>query len=118
MIFGAFHGNIWRFVPTALLGIMLGYIVYETDNMIYGALFHAINNAMPLLSIFAMKSMYSNEMFQSQMSTMTDSGIPLISIGMYVMYGAAIPLLLTIGNYLIHKGTKLQKQPCLRKKNG
>ena len=78
LIFGAFHGNIWRFVPTALLGIMLGYIVYETDNMIYGALFHAINNAMPLLSIFAMKSMYSNEMFQSQMSTMTDNGIPLI----------------------------------------
>ena len=112
LIFGAFHGNIWRFVPTALLGIMLGYIVYETDNMIYGALFHAINNAMPLLSIFAMKSMYSNEMFQSQMSTMTDNGIPLISIGMYVMYGAAIPLLLTIGNYLIHKGTKhAKKQP-------
>lgn len=115
LIFGAFHGNIWRFVPTALLGIMLGYIVYETDNMIYGALFHAINNAMPLLNIFAMKSMYSNEMFQSQMSTMTDNGIPLISIGMYVMYGAAIPLLLTIGNYLIHKGTKHAKNSLLAK---
>lgn len=115
LIFGAFHGNIWRFVPTALLGIMLGYIVYETDNMIYGALFHAINNAMPLLSIFAMKSMYSNEMFQSQMSTMTDNGIPLISIGMYVMYGAAIPLLLTIVNYLIHKGTKHAKNSLFAK---
>lgn len=115
LIFGAFHGNIWRFVPTALLGIMLGYIVYETDNMIYGALFHAINNAMPLLSIFAMKSMYSNEMFQSQMSTMTDNGIPLISIGMYVMYGAAIPLLLTIGNYLIHKVTKQAKNSLFAK---
>lgn len=115
LIFGAFHGNIWRFVPTALLGIMLGYIVYETGNMIYGALFHAINNAMPLLSIFAMKSMYSNEMFQSQMSTMTDNGIPLISIGMYVMYGAAIPLLLTIGNYLIHKGTKHAKNSLFAK---
>ncbi len=115
LIFGAFHGNIWRFVPAALLGIMLGYIVYETDNMIYGALFHAINNAMPLLSIFAMKSMYSNEMFQSQMSTMTDNGIPLISIGMYVMYGAAIPFLLTIGNYLIHKGTKHAKNSLFAK---
>lgn len=115
LIFGAFHGNIWRFVPTALLGMMLGYIVYETDNMIYGALFHAINNAMPLLNIFAMKSMYSNEMFQSQMSTMTDNGIPLISIGMYVMYGAAIPLLLTIGNYLIHKGTKHAKNSLFAK---
>ncbi len=109
LIFGAFHGNIWRFIPTALLGMMLGYIVYETDNMIYGALFHAINNAVPLFSIFAMKSVYSNDMLQSQMATMADSGIPLISIGSYVMYGSAIPLLLTIGSYLIHKGTKQEQ---------
>lgn len=109
LIFGAFHGSIWRFVPTALLGIMLGYIVYETDNMIYGALFHAINNAVPLFSIFSMKSIYSNEMFQNQMNSMADIGIPLIAIGMYVMYGAAIPLLFAIGNYLIHKGTKGEK---------
>lgn len=109
LIFGAFHGSIWRFVPTALLGIMLGYIVYETDNMIYGALFHAINNAVPLFSIFSMKSIYSNEMFQNQMSSMADAGIPLIAIGTYVMYGAAVPLLFAIGNYLIHKGTKGEK---------
>lgn len=109
LIFGAFHGSIWRFVPTALLGIMLGYIVYETDNMIYGALFHAINNAVPLFSIFSMKSIYSNEMFQNQMSSMADVGIPLIAIGTYVMYGAAVPLLFAIGNYLIHKGTKGEK---------
>lgn len=109
LIFGAFHGSIWRFVPTALLGIMLGYIVYETDNMIYGALFHALNNAVPLFSIFSMKLIYSNEMFQNQMSSMADIGIPLIAIGMYVMYGAAIPLLFAIGNYLIHKGTKGEK---------
>lgn len=109
LIFGAFHGSIWRFVPTALLGIMLGYIVYETDNMIYGVLFHAINNAVPLFSIFSMKSIYSNEMFQNQMNSMADIGIPLIAIGMYVMYGAAIPLLFAIGNYLIHKGTKGEK---------
>ena len=109
LIFGAFHGSIWRFVPTALLGIMLGYIVYETDNMIYGALFHAINNAVPLFSIFSMKSIYSNEMFQNQMSSIADVGIPLIAIGTYVMYGAAVPLLFAIGNYLIHKGTKGEK---------
>lgn len=110
LIFGAFHGSIWRFVPTALLGIMLGYIVYETDNMIYGTLFHAINNAVPLFSIFSMKHLYTNEMFQNQMQSMTAEGIPLIAIGTYVMYGTAVPLLFAIGNYLIHKGTKNEKQ--------
>lgn len=104
LIFGAFHGNIWRFVPTALLGIMLGYIVYETNNMIYAALFHAVNNAVPLISLFAMKALYSNEMLRNQMMTAEQVKIPLMSIGMYVMYGAAIPFLLYIGNHLIHKG--------------
>ena len=34
---------------------------------------------------------------------------------MYVMYGAAIPLFLPIGNYLIHKGTKHAKNSLFEK---
>lgn len=103
VIFGAFHGSIWRFVPTAVLGIMLGYIVVETGNIWYSCLFHAINNLAPLVSLFALKGMQSSELYEQQMAMMTD-GIPLLSIGVYIMYGAAVPFLIYIGNYLIHKG--------------
>lgn len=104
VIFGAFHGSIWRFVPTAVLGIMLGYIVFETNNMLYAALFHAINNLTPLLSLFAMKKLYSEEMFAEQMTSAVSEGIPLMAVGVYLMYGAAIPFLFYVGDYLIHRG--------------
>lgn len=106
VIFGAFHGSIWRFVPTAILGIMIGYIVFETGNMLYGCLFHAVNNAVPLVLLFVMQKLYSVTMVEEQMEVMETTGIPLASIGMYCIYGAAIPFLLYIGNYLIHKGQR------------
>lgn len=104
VIFGAFHGSIWRFVPTALLGIMLGYIVFETNNMLYAALFHAINNLTPLISLFAMKNLYAGEMYTEQAAAMMSEGFPLVTVGVYLMYGAAIPFLVYVGNYLIHRG--------------
>lgn len=44
IIFGLFHGSIWRFLPTAILGGILTYIMLETENMFYPALFHFTNN--------------------------------------------------------------------------
>ena len=38
------------FLPTALLGGVLTYLMVKTENMIYPALFHFINNFMPGLS--------------------------------------------------------------------
>ena len=38
-----------RFLPTALLGAALTYLMVETENMIYPALFHFINNFFPTL---------------------------------------------------------------------
>ena len=49
MLFGLFHGSLWRFLPTALLGAALTYLMVETENMIYPALFHFINNFFPTL---------------------------------------------------------------------
>lgn len=53
IIFGLFHGSIWRFLPTAILGGVLTYIMLETENIFYPALFHFTNNFLPsfLLSL-------------------------------------------------------------------
>ena len=47
IIFGVFHGSIWRFLPTAILGGILTYIMLETENIFYPALFHFTNNFLP-----------------------------------------------------------------------
>ena len=52
IIFGLFHGSIWRFLPTAILGGILTYIMLETENMFYPALFHFTNNFLPSFLFF------------------------------------------------------------------
>ena len=49
VVFGAFHGSVWRMIPTAILGVALGYLLVETDNLFYSMLFHFVNNAVPVL---------------------------------------------------------------------
>lgn len=105
VVFGIFHGSIWRFVPTCLLGIAMGYLIFETNNMFYNMLFHAVNNAVPVILLFVMEKIY-------QMMGMGDvftqaaemEGIPLISLGIYLIYGAVGIFLVYIGRYLLHMG--------------
>ena len=97
-VFGAFHGSFWRFVPTAMLGIAMGYLLAETDNMFYNMLFHLINNALPMLLLqLTFSQMESAE-------SMIQTGVPLVTVAVYFLYASAGPFLLYAGNYLIHKG--------------
>jgi sodium transport system permease protein len=47
MIFGAFHlfsGGVFRFLPTAWLGVLLAWVVFRTGSIWIGSLMHFINN--------------------------------------------------------------------------
>ena len=101
-VFGAFHGSFWRFVPTAMLGIAMGYLLAETDNMFYNMFFHLINNALPTLLLQLTSSVASEQMESAE--AMASTGILLVTVAVYFIYASAGPFLLYAGNYLIHKG--------------
>jgi membrane protease YdiL (CAAX protease family) len=44
LLFGVFHLSLYRFIPTALLGIALTYIMVKTKNILMPVLYHLINN--------------------------------------------------------------------------
>ncbi|MFN4152026.1 MAG: type II CAAX prenyl endopeptidase Rce1 family protein, partial [Candidatus Sericytochromatia bacterium] len=44
ILFGLFHMNLYRFIPTSLLGMLITYIVISTGSIFNGILFHLINN--------------------------------------------------------------------------
>ena len=50
-IFGAYHTSLIRFLPTALLGIAFGYMLYYTGSLIPSMICHSFNNG---LYVFAM----------------------------------------------------------------
>lgn len=44
LAFGAFHFNMWQFVPATIGGIVLGVLYWKTGNIVLPAIIHIINN--------------------------------------------------------------------------
>ncbi len=49
LLFGAFHLDIYRLVPTAVLGVAITYLCVKTDNFSLAVLYHLVNNLMAVL---------------------------------------------------------------------
>ena len=115
-VFGLFHGSIIRFFPTFLLGIVLGYLVYETNNMFYNVMFHAINNIIPVLVLYGMQflmqlmaralGMNGSGLWNFVMDTATSqvSQLSPAFMGIYMIDGGVGLAILYLGNHVLHLG--------------
>lgn len=45
LLFGLFHANLWRLLPTGALGVVLSLIALEADSIVPAMVAHLINNA-------------------------------------------------------------------------
>lgn len=102
IFFGLFHANPFRFLPTAVLGAAITYTVVKTGNMVYGAVFHGINNLLPLLLQHALLSQ-PDQQLEKTYESLAVTGIPLSSIGLYLVLAAAVPFGLYLGRDLLHR---------------
>lgn len=103
--FGLFHADPLRFLPTAVLGAAISYIMLETENILYAAFFHFINNLLPSLYSEFMMRLYPEEMLQ-QPEMME---IPLVTIGIYMIFAMIAPFGIYFGNYLLHHVSGLRR---------
>lgn len=95
IIFGIYHLDPYRFLPTAILGMSMAYIMLETNNLLYPILLHFINNGFSTLVTFLNPAQGS--------ATMDTFSVPLASIGVFFILGSIIPFTLLLGGYLLHK---------------
>ncbi|MCI8417330.1 MAG: CPBP family intramembrane metalloprotease [Lachnospiraceae bacterium] len=85
IIFGIFHLDPYRFLPTALLGMGLSFVMQKTHNLFYPALFHFINNALSVL-------VSSGNSTAGEVSMDMFSGsLILMSIGVYLILASPAP---------------------------
>jgi membrane protease YdiL (CAAX protease family) len=98
--FGVFHSSIFRFLPTAILGAVMSYIMLESENMIYSSFFHCINNLLPMLLQQMLLSGISEERLQQSSTQLTS--MPLLTIGIYLVFSTIVPFGFYVGNYLLH----------------
>lgn len=114
IIFGLFHGSIWRFLPTAILGGILTYIMLETENMFYPALFHFTNNFLPsfLLSLSG-----NSPQTEAASELLAQQGIPVAFLGIYLAMAWVAPFGFYTAGYLLRKGEQGKEQQYI-KSNG
>jgi len=55
-IFGVFHIDPYRFLPTALIGLVLSYIMIKTENILLPVLLHFANKFGNILTLFDTKT--------------------------------------------------------------
>jgi membrane protease YdiL (CAAX protease family) len=103
ILFGIFHLDPFRFLPTAVLGMVLAYIMFETKNILLPALFHFINNGVSTLTSFATQTQVE--------STSIDFRVPVESIAVFLILGAGVPFLFILGAKLLqNKDQNLEKE--------
>lgn len=114
ILFGLFHGSIWRFLPTAILGGVLTYIMLETENMFYPALFHFTNNFLPS---FLMSFLGNQPRTEAASEIFLQQGIPISFLGIYLAMASVVPFGFYTADYLLRKGEAGKEQQYL-KSNG
>jgi sodium transport system permease protein len=53
LLFGLFHGDLWRLAPTAALGVALSLVALEADSIVPAMLTHFTNNACLVVLVYA-----------------------------------------------------------------
>ena len=96
IVFGIFHLDPYRFLPTAILGMAMTYIMIETNNIIMPIFLHFINNGLTTIASFTSETNVSQ-------STDFSSEMILNSIGSFIIIGGIVPFLYLIGSRLLHK---------------
>ncbi len=84
-VFGVFHVSPVRMFMPAVLGILIGIVVLETGNMVYGALIHfCYNGILTMLSRMSQSLLPEGDVDLSLSSSAT--GIAVITVGMLIPF--------------------------------
>lgn len=90
LIFGIFHLDPYRFLPTMMLGCAFAYIALKTDSMVLTMLFHFINNLLSVISMFTMQSTDSagaSELYSTlKLPTVIGVGLIYLAIGAVLLF--------------------------------
>lgn len=103
LIFGIFHLDPYRFLATAVLGVLLTFIMMETRNLLLPMLFHLLNNAFSVLA--SVTSEPSAELIS----------VPLTAVGAYLIMAAIIPFIFLWGSRLLKSKEECRNHPLSKK---
>ncbi|MCL2718485.1 MAG: CPBP family intramembrane metalloprotease [Lachnospiraceae bacterium] len=101
VIFGLFHLDVYRFLPTAIIGFVLTYLMIKTENFLLPVFYHFLNNA---VSLSAGYSAFSNS---AEVEATAEIGLEFI--GVYLILATLTPGLYYFAGRLLNPERKNKK---------
>ncbi len=65
LLFGIMHMNVVQFIYAFQCGLLLGLVVYKTDNIKYGIIMHGLSNLISVVVTFATSGMTDSQLTES-----------------------------------------------------
>lgn len=96
ILFGAFHLDPVRFLPTAILGVAISWAALRSGNLLYAMLMHLFNNSLSALSTLATDSVGT----EAAVTASTELITPAV-LGVYFFLAAVSPWLIWAGISLL-----------------
>lgn len=98
VLFGAFHLDPLRFLPTALLGTAISWAVLQSGSLFPGMLMHFFNNGLSVLATLALDEVAYSEAVNS---AAVEAAVTVQTLGAYVFLCGLSPWLLWAGTALV-----------------
>jgi sodium transport system permease protein len=89
LLFGLLHGSIYRLLPTFILGLVLGYVVWRSGSLYCSLLIHALNNG--LIATLVWSSNGKELDIQSVPWSLTLGALVVTGIGVALITGPKTP---------------------------
>ncbi len=99
ILFGIFHLNIYKLIPTSVLGMLITYITLSTGSIFNGMIFHLVNNG----SAIALSS--------------GDTGLFWLAADAAWYYYPVFLFCFILGIYLVKKEEKANREPVKKKES-
>lgn len=84
LIFMLMHGNPEQTVHQFIIGVIIGYIYYKTNNLWLGVLVHVFNNFIPVTLSFLLEILPTTETASDVVVTTTEIGLGTILINLII----------------------------------
>jgi membrane protease YdiL (CAAX protease family) len=88
VLFGLFHLDVYRLIPTTLLGLLLGIIALEADSIVPSMLAHFCNNAILVLLAQSGLDRSMQSLSHRLLTLIVLASIALTGLGLMLLRGA------------------------------
>ena len=107
--FGIFHLSPLRFLNTAILGMLLSYLMVKRNNILLPMLLHFLNNLIAV-AVSAFSGVLSEALPSESIMASLNATPPMQLLGTYLVMGVTCPILITLGAMLISPETHCKKR--------